>query len=168
MGGAKTLRQFMCSKCPGKHPHHPCNIWHERVKDSNPWSKCKHCETRYPPVLRGQEVGVKLCHFHCTCGNDFVSVKWVIQLLVTSVLKVHCHHTHLRSYGRSIVKQIISTTAVNAMARELSKPRSPQPQSNSSNEQNQNDGYEIHTAKWLDAYYICTLNNLMFLCEVFA
>lgn len=65
----------MCSNCPGKRPHHPYNIWHEKVKDSDPRSECKHCKIRYQPVPRGQEVGVKLCHFHCSkCGNKFVSI----------------------------------------------------------------------------------------------
>ena len=66
-----SLRQFKCHKCHGKHGQ-KYHLWHERVQDSDPRSKCFTCGELCEPVSTGEEEGVKICHFTCTCDNTFV------------------------------------------------------------------------------------------------
>ena len=66
-----SLRQFKCERCRGKDGQ-PYHLWHERVKDSDPKSKCYTCGNTYEAVPTGEEEGVKICHFTCECKNEFV------------------------------------------------------------------------------------------------
>ena len=66
-----SLRQFKCHKCRGKQGQE-YHLWHERVPDDDPKSKCFTCGTLYEPVPTGEEEGVKICHFTCTCSNTYV------------------------------------------------------------------------------------------------
>ena len=67
------LRQFICYECPGLNPRvHSYHRWHKRVDCSNPVSKCRTCKRWIKAVPRGEEEGVKICHFACSCSNEFV------------------------------------------------------------------------------------------------
>ena len=66
-----SLRQFKCHKCQGKN-RQKYHVWHKRVPDADPRSKCCTCGKPRQPVPTGEEEGVKICHFTCTCGNEFV------------------------------------------------------------------------------------------------
>ena len=66
-----SLRQFKCHKCRGKHGQE-YHLWHERVPDTDPRSKCFTCGAKCQPVPTGEEEGVKICHFACTCKNTYV------------------------------------------------------------------------------------------------
>ena len=66
-----SLRQFKCYKCKGKDGQ-KYHVWHKRVPNDNPTSKCRTCGEFRPAVPTGEEEGVKICHFSCTCGNAFV------------------------------------------------------------------------------------------------
>ena len=67
-----SLRQFKCYniKCNGNGQKY--RVWHERVPNDNPTSKCRICGELRPAVPIGEEEGVKICHFTCGCGNTFV------------------------------------------------------------------------------------------------
>lgn len=68
-----NLWQFKCESCPGKFEHHEYHMWHARVKNGvNPLSKCKKCKRKVPAIPRGEEEGVKICHFVCTTGDTYV------------------------------------------------------------------------------------------------
>ena len=66
-----SLRQFKCGNCRGYQgqKHH---VWHERVPDANPKSQCHSCKKMRNPVPTGEEEGVKICHFACSCENEYV------------------------------------------------------------------------------------------------
>lgn len=67
-----SLHQFKCHKCRGKHGQE-YHLWHERVPDADPRSKCFTCGTLCKPVPTGEEEGVKICHFGCTrCDNMYI------------------------------------------------------------------------------------------------
>ena len=66
-----SLRQFKCTACEGKGGQ-SYHLWHAKVPDANPESKCYTCRKMCEPVPRGLEEGVKICHFACACGNEFV------------------------------------------------------------------------------------------------
>lgn len=67
-----SLRQFKCHECTGKDGQ-KCHIWHKRVPDDNPTSKCRTCGKPRQAVPTGEEEGVKICHFTCgNCDNKFV------------------------------------------------------------------------------------------------
>lgn len=67
------LRQFKCVNCRGKDPvKHEVHIWYERVDSENPKSVCRTCRRKIDAVPRGEEVGVHICNFSCTCGHEFV------------------------------------------------------------------------------------------------
>ena len=66
-----SRRQFKCEDCRGYQgqKHH---LWHERVPNANPKSQCHSCKKMHDPVPTGEEEGVKICHFTCSCGNEYV------------------------------------------------------------------------------------------------
>ena len=47
-------------------------MWHERVTGADPKSRCFTCGKMCKPVPTGEEEGVKICHFSCTCDNAYV------------------------------------------------------------------------------------------------
>lgn len=67
-----SLRQFKCKSCQGKQGQ-SYHVWHERVPDNDPKSKCHTCDKMCAPVPTGEEEGVKICHFTCTkCDKEYV------------------------------------------------------------------------------------------------
>lgn len=69
---SRELRQFICHYCPGKYSHHKYRVWYARVKSDRPESECNNCRETKEAVRRGEEEGVHVCNFKCSCGHSFV------------------------------------------------------------------------------------------------
>lgn len=68
----KELRQFICPGCPGKYDHHKYRLWYGRVSSNNLESQCHVCKKMKTAVHRGEEEGVHICHFKCSCDHTYV------------------------------------------------------------------------------------------------
>ena len=67
-----NLWQFKCEKCPGKYKGQECKYWAKKVKGDSPRSRCNSCNELKEAIPRGEEEGVLICFFICSCGRKFI------------------------------------------------------------------------------------------------